>query len=163
MTYIGPEGAARVLNGYHRPAWDAVTMVAIAGAESTWRTDAISPTNDYGVWQINSQAWPELFRNYRWYDPVDNAAMMNHVYNVQGVHAWSTYNQGLHLRFMAQARAAVEAVFGQTYTGGGSAPPGGGGGAVDIDLAAGVNQVSGQLNSLAQEQAHWADVISKLW
>lgn len=163
MTYIGPVGAAQILGAYHRPNWDAVTMVAIAGAESSWRTDAISPTNDYGVWQINSSAWPGLFARYNWWDPVDNAAMMNHVFSIQGYRAWTTYTSGAYQRFWDQANAAVQQALGTGYTGGGTPPGGGGGSAVNIDIAAGVNQVSGQVESLANDQLRWSDAIRHMW
>lgn len=37
-----------------------VLAVAVSTAESSRRTDAISPSSDYGLWQINSSNFPSL-------------------------------------------------------------------------------------------------------
>ena len=48
--------AAAVLPGASSHTLDIA--VAIALAESRGNTAAISPTNDYGLWQINAPSWP---------------------------------------------------------------------------------------------------------
>lgn len=122
MTDIGAKGAAQLATSVRSHSWDAVIMVAIAGAESSWRSDAISPTDDYGVWQINKAAHPDLFRQYTWWRPEDNVLMAFHVWNSQHYHAWTTYTSGAYLRFMSQAQYAVDH-YGDTNFDGGSAPP----------------------------------------
>lgn len=78
------------------------TMVAIAQAESSLNTDAISPTHDYGLWQINRLVWgPAGFDSVtQWRDPLYNAQWAKRVYDQQGLTAWSTYNSGAYLAFM---------------------------------------------------------------
>lgn len=68
--------AASVLPGASAGTLDIA--VAIAMAESRGRTDAISPTNDYGIWQINAPSWPQ-FSKAQLLDPVGNARAMAHI------------------------------------------------------------------------------------
>lgn len=79
--------------------WDIRTMLMIAGAESSYNPTAISSTNDYGVWQINSHYWPQLFREYDWTDVVQNNKMAHVVWKAQGNSGWSTYKSGAYLRY----------------------------------------------------------------
>lgn len=54
----------------------ATVMTAIAMAESGGDSNIVSPSYDYGVWQINivhAQQFPRLWR--RWSDPLANARM----------------------------------------------------------------------------------------
>jgi hypothetical protein len=163
MTYIGPLGAAQILNGFVRPRWDATTMVAIAGAESSWRTDAISPTNDYGVWQINASAWPELFANYNWWDPRDNAHMMNHVWSLQGYGAWTTYTSGAYQQYWQQAADAVAQAGGGGYSGGGGTPPSGPGGGSTSDIGDAIQTVARAFQSMADDDLWWSRRIDTMW
>jgi hypothetical protein len=87
--------------------WDWQTMLAIAGAESSWRHNAISGTNDYGTWQINNHYWPQLFSQYQWNDPYDNVKMAHAVWKVQGYRAWSTYKNGAYQRYVPAAAAEL--------------------------------------------------------
>lgn len=106
MTYIGPKGAwdAIVAAGTD---WDVVTMVAISGAESGYDTEAVSPTHDFGLLQINHDAWGELFGQFDWRDPYANAEMGHHVWQQQGLTAWVTYNTGDYRAHLAEAQGAA--------------------------------------------------------
>lgn len=89
---------------------NAVTACAVAHAESGCRTDAHNVSNrdgtqDYGLMQINS-SHASLLSSGNWQDPADNMRMAYSVFQSQGWHAWSTYNSGAYLPFMAQAFAA---------------------------------------------------------
>lgn len=106
MTYIGPQAVANALAAAGSD-WDIGVMTAVSGAESSWDTTAISPTHDYGIMQININAWPELFQQYTWDDPGDNAKMAYHVWKIQGYRAWTTYTSGAYLRYLDQGRAAA--------------------------------------------------------
>lgn len=106
MTYIGPQAVANALAAAGSD-WDVGLMTAISGAESGWDTTAISPTHDYGIMQININAWPELFQQYTWDDPGDNAKMAYHVWKIQGYRAWTTYTSGAYLHYLDQGRAAA--------------------------------------------------------
>lgn len=106
MAYIGPAAAAGAIRDAGTD-WDITVMTAIAGAESGWDTAAISPTHDYGLMQININAWPELFQSYRWDDASQNAQMGHHVWVQQGYRAWTTYTSGAYLKYMDQAAAAA--------------------------------------------------------
>ncbi|MGH3572323.1 MAG: hypothetical protein ACRDUW_10910 [Pseudonocardiaceae bacterium] len=78
------------------PGWNIRTMLMIAGAESSWRHLATNHnrngSTDFGMWQINNAAWPQLFNQFRWDSPQGNAGMASAVYQKQGIHAWVTFN-----------------------------------------------------------------------
>lgn len=92
---------------------DRVTAVAIALAESGGRYAVVSAPNfdgtrDYGAWQINSGAWPQLFAQFpEWWD-ASNAKMAKVVKDKQGWTAWTVYKTGAYLLFLPRARAAVQ-------------------------------------------------------
>jgi hypothetical protein len=118
VAYIGPAATYRVAEAVGGGQWDPIIMTAIAGAESGWNTTAISPTQDYGLWQINFSAWLDLFRTHTWTDPTQNGQMAFAVWRQQGYHAWTTYFTGAYRQYMGTA----ESVAG----GGGDYPPSGG-------------------------------------
>ncbi len=68
--------AAAVLPGASSHTLDIA--VAIALAESRGRTDVISPTRDYGLWQINAPSWPQ-FSTASLLTPAGNARAMAHI------------------------------------------------------------------------------------
>ena len=51
----------------------AIIAVAVALAESGGNTTAISPTGDYGLWQINRSNFGSEFSAIQWWDPIVNA------------------------------------------------------------------------------------------
>lgn len=161
--HIGAIGCAKLTNEFHRPNWDAQIMIAIAGAESSWDTTATSATNDFGLWQINNQAWPELFAHYNWWDPHDNAAMMNHVWIKQGYNAWTTYWQGQYRAYMDAAAQALGATGGATYGGGGGTPPSGPSGGTPSDVAGAIAQITQAVTALADLEMSWSRRIDTMW
>src|SRR5436309_1517542 len=91
------------------PAGDATKLTAISGAESGFGANVISPPNtngtrDYGVFQVNSRAWPQLNpESLPAADLNTNAAAAATVYRQQGLGAWSVYNSGAYLQHMPAA------------------------------------------------------------
>jgi hypothetical protein len=83
-----------------------VIAVAVCLAESRGNPDAISATNDYGLWQINPLIWPAVFAIRDWRDPATNARMAYIVWKSKGWAMWVTYKHGSHLEYMDRARAA---------------------------------------------------------
>jgi hypothetical protein len=51
---------------------EADAIRAIIAHESQWNQQAISPTNDYGLMQINEKSHPSFFANGDWKDPEYN-------------------------------------------------------------------------------------------
>lgn len=113
-----PTGARSVRAAAARyfPASELDTAVAVAGAESNWRPDAVNRTNrngstDYGAWQINS-VHADLLRGRDWSDLDTNAWMAHQVWHAVGGSwsPWTTYKSGSYKRFLAEARASVSGV-----------------------------------------------------
>lgn len=109
MTYIGPAATYQYASGIGQGEWDPIIMTAIAGAESGWNTTAKSPTDDWGLFQINRFYHQALFKRYTWYDPRQNTVMALAVWRSQHYRAWSTYNSGAYKRYYDQAAAAAGA------------------------------------------------------
>jgi hypothetical protein len=88
------------------PANAATTLTAIAGAESNYGANPVSGLNtngtrDYGVFQVNSGAWPQLNpASLPGASLATQAAAAAQVYQKQGLTAWSTYNSGKYQQFM---------------------------------------------------------------
>lgn len=94
------------------PEADPDIMAAIALAESGGNTDAISPTHDYGLWQINKKVWQHesnlfgtgsgkiFFALGRWKGKYYNAMAARTVYRKQGYAAWSTYKSGAYQKYL---------------------------------------------------------------
>ena len=80
-------------------------MTAICRAESGANTLAVSPTHDYGLWQINYAAHSALFSRYGWRQPADNAKMAGIVFCSQHYGAWVTYNTGAYIQYLPWARS----------------------------------------------------------
>jgi hypothetical protein len=74
----------------------APLMAAIAEAESSGNPNATGGVGEKGLWQINPAAWGSLAT----YDPVGNARAAVHVYQSQGLGAWSTYTSGAYKAFI---------------------------------------------------------------
>lgn len=64
--------------------------IAVAMAESGGDINAISKTNDYGLFQINQRAHSALFGRYEWNVPADNVEMARQVYAAAG-NKWSPW------------------------------------------------------------------------
>ncbi len=87
-----------------------VTMVAIAKAESGFRTEAIGGPNrngtyDRGLFQINDVH--KLDRNRLVNDATYNTQMAKRIYDSQGLRAWATYTSGSWRKHENEARQGV--------------------------------------------------------
>jgi hypothetical protein len=102
VTYIGPDLTKAYVDQVSH-AWNHTIMTAIAGAESGWRTDARSPTDDWGLFQINRYWHKDLFEVYNWANPLDNTKMAYHVWTSQHYRAWSTYNSGAYKKYLGKS------------------------------------------------------------
>lgn len=74
------------------------TMIAIAECESGLRQDIVSPTNDYGLFQINEASWDSVANTMEldYKSSIDdNITMAQHVLEVQGLEAWVCYSRYL--------------------------------------------------------------------
>jgi len=92
------------------PAGDHVIMVAIARAESGFRTDAVSPTNtngtvDRGLFQLNSVHGYDPSRLVS--DATYNTQCAKAIYDRQGLRAWTTYTTGAWRQYENEARQGV--------------------------------------------------------
>lgn len=69
--------------------WDNGVADCIITHESGWRVDAISPTHDYGIWQINQvNLW--RFHGADWRDPRANTLVAIELYRAAG--GWSPWS-----------------------------------------------------------------------
>jgi hypothetical protein len=90
-----------------------ITAVAIAGAESSFRTDAINYNNDTyssvdrGLWQINSY-WHREVSPTCAFDPACSASQVYRI-SVQGTRwtEWNSYLSGTYVQWLPIARSAV--------------------------------------------------------
>lgn len=109
MGVVLPGDIARIAlrNGFVRDRDKLATAVAIAMAESRGNSDAVSKTNDVGLWQINLKAHPQY--NAAQLKNVDeNAkAMISISGNGTNWKPWVTYNRKLHIPFMVIAQASA--------------------------------------------------------
>lgn len=122
-----------------------VVMVAIAGGESGWRTDAVGDAVDrtqtqrypacngyysWGLWQINIGAnLPAVVKlgapntpcgAAEWLKvPENNARAAKAIYNSQGLGAWTVWKNQSYLRYLSQAQTAVNQAKAQSGTGAG--------------------------------------------
>lgn len=86
---------------------EAVVAVAISIAEDTsGNAEALSSTNDIGLWQINEIWWALFGGSAALTNPLTNAQAAHYVFTKQGFQAWSTYNNKAYLQYLARARAA---------------------------------------------------------
>lgn len=110
---VSPATAASALAAAGFPAKDIPIMVAIAGAESGFRTDATNHnkngSTDYGLWQINGTANKDVFGRGDWRDPVVNARMAKIIFDRQGLKAWTVYKTGAYQKYMSIAQGTGSA------------------------------------------------------
>lgn len=105
----------------------APIMSAIAMAESGGRVDAVSPQNDdgsydYGLFQVNS-SHSQFDVHKLVTDPLYNARAAVSIWHTQGLHAWSTYNNGAYRTYLGGAGRA-RTKYGGTRPGGTVEDPG---------------------------------------
>jgi Lysozyme like domain len=125
MTY-SPSQIFDSLIGQGATQQQATTLTAISGAESGFGASTTSPVNkngttDFGVFQINSGAWPQYGGsqvNSLTLDQQSAAAL--HIYNTQGPTAWSTCNSGAYTKYLSQvgstSGATSDAIGGDAYS-----------------------------------------------
>lgn len=81
--------------------WDSRIALAIMQAESSCRPDALSPTADRGLMQINSVHIAKVNGDLNaLYDPATNIRIGYSVYLSQGWKAWTVFNTGRYLAFL---------------------------------------------------------------
>src|SRR5689334_2109080 len=97
----------------------AVTMTAIAGAESGWNPNAVGDTGladatwgpSIGLWQVrslNAQAGTGGPRDAtRLKDPAFNAYAARQVYTEQGFGAWSTFTNGRFRNYLGASSSST--------------------------------------------------------
>lgn len=105
---------AATLAGWAKGSSDLTIAVAVALAESGGDAAQISGPNtngshDYGLWQINDFAHPDLIKpGADWSNPLVNAQMAHTVWAHGGWHAWSTYNSGAYATHLLTAHSAAQ-------------------------------------------------------
>lgn len=82
-----------------------IVMVAIAGAESSYREDADNGVAA-GLWGINYHAHPQWSAR-ELYDPNTNAQAAGSILHSQGLGAWVSYTSGAYRQYLGTARTAV--------------------------------------------------------
>jgi len=84
-----------------------IIAVAIGLAESGGNPIAVSPTGDYGLWQINKEAHPQYSQDFV-FDPAGNAQA---AYEISGKGStwtpWTTYTSGAYQQYLDAAKDAV--------------------------------------------------------
>lgn len=104
MSY-SPSDIYQALINAGIPSSDAGTLTQISGAESGYGASQIGAANrngttDYGLFQVNSGAWPQLNPSSLVDAPLaTQASAAATVYKQQGLGAWSTYNSGAYQNF----------------------------------------------------------------
>jgi hypothetical protein len=90
---------------------DLVIAIAVAKAESGWKPGINNAglnsdgSTDYGLWQVNSGAHPNLIKQGNWRNPASNARMARSIWSgCKCWRPWASYNAGKHQKFMAEAR-----------------------------------------------------------
>ena len=78
---------------------DCQVAVAVAKAESGLRCDAVSSTNDHGLFQINAVHFPK-FAGKSPYDCDANIEVAYQIYKRQGFYPWTVYRTGSYKRFL---------------------------------------------------------------
>jgi hypothetical protein len=103
----GPQLTQLALNAGFPPA-DAQTAAAVALAESGGDPNATNPSGAKGLWQILQRAHPELFINYTWNDPAQNAKMAFIVWQQAGnsFRPWTTFTSGRYRLYLNQVGSA---------------------------------------------------------
>lgn len=71
--------------------WDCATALSVAYAESGLNPDAVSSTNDHGIFQLHGK---------KIYDVDDNIAEAERMYLDRGWQPWAAYNSGKNKNFL---------------------------------------------------------------
>lgn len=86
-----------------------LTIVAIAGAESGWRSDAVGDQGtSFGLTQVHLPAHPQ-YTAEQMFDPVQNMAAAWEISGGgQNWHPWTTFNTGAYQQYLPEAQQTVE-------------------------------------------------------
>jgi len=111
VTILARDAVVAAAQAAGFPADQLDTAAAIAKAESAWNTLATGynpgppASTDYGLWQINSLAHPDILGTHDWRDPAQNAQMAYSVWLAAGRRwtPWSTFTSGSYLKFLTGA------------------------------------------------------------
>lgn len=140
--------------GFGKDESTLATAVAVALAESSGRTTAVSPTGCcYGLWQINVNVHP--YTKEQMQDPAQNAAAAWKISN-GGTNwkPWSAYTNGSYLLYLTSARTASRA---RTSNEGGSTPQQSGGDILIDDFTDAVDSIQGITYPIAATKAWLSD------
>lgn len=95
----------------HAGRLGAITATAVAMCESGGDPSAISPTGDYGVWQINAVSHPQ-YPTTLLLMPIPNAAAAIAISNRgTNFNPWTCYTRGTYRTHIPAATAAIEKVW----------------------------------------------------
>ena len=86
----------RTLVQQYWPSDKVDRVLCLMGHESGGNKNAVSPTNDHGLMQINHYYWGDVFGVTKndLYDPDLNVRLAYQIYLRQGWTAWAVYNKG---------------------------------------------------------------------
>ena len=140
--------------GFGKDESTLATAVAVALAESSGRTNAVSPTGCcHGLWQINVNVHP--YTKTQMQDPAQNAAAAWKISN-GGTNwkPWSAYTNGSYLLYMSSARAASRA---RVTDPGGSTPQQSGGDVLIDELSGAIDSIQGVTYPIAATKEWLSD------
>lgn len=105
----GVKTAARAAVGAGWDSEDAVTAVAIAGAESGYNREAAnSQSTARGMWQIMLSYHQPKFEGADWRDPYANARVAYQIWKARGSWVdWTVHTSGAYRKHLPEARQAV--------------------------------------------------------
>ena len=140
--------------GFGKDESTLATAVAVAMAESSGRTKAVSPTGCcHGLWQINTNVHP--YTKTQMQDPAQNAAAAWKISN-GGTNwkPWSAYTNGSYLLYLTNARSASKRT---TSDSGGANPQQSGGDILLDELGDTVDSIQGITYPIAATKAWLSD------
>lgn len=139
--------------GFGKDESTLATAVAVALAESSGRTNAVSPTGCcHGLWQINVNVHP--YTKTQMQDPVQNAAAAWKISN-GGTNwkPWSAYTNGSYLLHLTNARRESRAPTSND----GTTPQQSGGDVLIDELSGAVDSIEGITYPIAATKAWLSD------
>lgn len=154
-TLTIPQTAQLAVNAGIPQGYPLYVCVSIAMAESSLRTDVVSPPNDngtldYGLWEINS-SHDDMLPGQDRLDPNVNARLMAMLSsNGTNWQPWTTYWNGDYLTYMGQVTGELTGKTIQPGAGVSGVPPQGAGNGLVVENAALVTQSAGAKKDLTE-------------